>query len=144
MPQTLYTDTQAPGATPLIGPRSTPNTSADSSTLPAAVLPVCVPWPLLSRAVWYGSAAARPGVGQVGVEERRAADQLVVADERVVRRRQRVVAEVARARLTVERRAAARGRSPWSANDGCSGQAPLSRTPKMTPVPARLSPPSAG
>ena len=33
---------------------------------------------------------------------------------------------------------------PWSWNEGCSGQAPLSSTPKMTPVPARRSPPSAG
>ncbi len=61
MPQTLYTETHAPGATPLIGPRSTPNTGAEASTLPAVVEPVCVPWPLLSRAVWNGSAAARAG-----------------------------------------------------------------------------------
>ena len=53
--------TQAPGAMPLIGPRSTPSTGAESSTLPADVLPVCVPWPLQSRAVWNGSAAARAG-----------------------------------------------------------------------------------
>ena len=36
-PQTLYSITQAPGATPCSGPRSTPNTLADWSTLPADV-----------------------------------------------------------------------------------------------------------
>ena len=49
-PQTLYSITHAPGATPLIGPRSTPKIGALSTMLPAAVVVVCVPWPLLSRA----------------------------------------------------------------------------------------------
>jgi len=40
MPQTLYTDTHAPGAMPWTGPRSTPSTSADGMTLPALVVPV--------------------------------------------------------------------------------------------------------
>src|SRR5450756_1829885 len=42
--------TQAPGATPLIGPRLMPKIGALVTMLPAAVLVVCVPWPLLSRA----------------------------------------------------------------------------------------------
>jgi hypothetical protein len=41
--QTRYMITYAPGATPEIGPRSTPKTFAVSRTLPAAVDEVCVP-----------------------------------------------------------------------------------------------------
>ena len=46
---------------PWIGPRSTPRTGALARTFPAEVDDVCEPWPFESRAVWYGSAAARPG-----------------------------------------------------------------------------------
>ena len=35
-------------------------------------------------------------------------------------------------------------RLPLSANDGCSGQTPVSREPKMTPLPAFGLPPSCG
>ena len=42
-PQTLYPMTHAPGATPLMRPRSTPKTGVLSTMLPAAVLVVCVP-----------------------------------------------------------------------------------------------------
>ena len=42
--------TEAPGAMPLTGPRSTPKTLALATGLPAAVVAVCVPWPSASRA----------------------------------------------------------------------------------------------
>ena len=57
---------------------------------------------------------------------------LLLQRERVVRGRQRVVAEVA-ARGVPSALAGGAARLPWSANDGCSGQAPVSRTPTMTP-----------
>ena len=42
--------TCAPGAMPLIGPRSMPKIGAEATGLPAAVEAVCVPWPSASRA----------------------------------------------------------------------------------------------
>ena len=70
MPQTLYTETHAPGAMPLIGPRSTPNTGAEATGLPAdgggGVGAVAVA--VAGGVERLGSGAA--GVGQVGVEER--------------------------------------------------------------------------
>ena len=113
MPQTLYTDTQAPGAMPLIGPRSTPNTLAEASDVAGRrarrVRAVAV-----AVAGRVDTARPRPGLRPTGRSSRNAcaADQLVVADERVVRRRQRVVAEVAGSRGTVSVRRR-RGMWPW-------------------------------
>ena len=119
----LVLDDPRTGAMPLSGPRSTPNIGAVASTLPAEVDAVCVPWPSLSRAV---SGTRRHPVRVVGRRGTAAADQLVVADEYVGGRRERVVAEVAPAG---RRRAGGAGRLPRSAKDGCSGQTPVSRLP---------------
>src|SRR4051812_27791853 len=46
---TRYAITDAPGAMPLIGPRSTLSRMAELTTSPAAVVAVCVPCPSASR-----------------------------------------------------------------------------------------------
>ena len=64
--------------------------------MPALVVPVWVPWPLLSRAVWVRLGRSAGRARQVRREERPATDQLVVAREHIDDvLRQRVVAEVA-------------------------------------------------
>src|SRR4029453_3215373 len=61
MPQTLYSMTHAPGARPWMAGSRPPRIDTFGSMLPPAVEAVWVPWPLESRAVWNGSAAARAG-----------------------------------------------------------------------------------
>src|SRR5262249_308405 len=50
-PHTLYDAIHAPGATPEMMPRSIPSGFACTPESPAAVVEVCVPCPLLSRAL---------------------------------------------------------------------------------------------
>src|SRR5262245_17043045 len=61
MPQTLYSMTHAPGASPWMSPSNAPSTDTFWTMFPPAVDAVCVPWPFESRAVWNGSAAERAG-----------------------------------------------------------------------------------
>ena len=116
------------------------------ATLPADVLAVWVPWPLESRAVWYGSAAARPG--RTGRWRGTAAPPMSL-----LLQTNGSLAGVSglspklQARGVPSALAGGAARLPWSANDGCSGQTPVSRLPKMTPAPAfggRRGPPRRG
>ena len=75
----------------------------------------------------------------VGVDERLAADELVVAGEHVDGRGQGVVAEVAGLRGAAGLAGGAERR--LSASIGCSGHTPESMSPKMTPLPASACPP---
>ena len=87
---------------PSIGPRSTPNTSAESSTLPAAVDAGvrAVAVAVTGRVVRLGGGARR--VRQVGRRGTAAPPiSLLLQTNDVGRRRQRVVAEVAGARRAV-------------------------------------------
>ena len=92
--------------------------------------------------VRLGRGAVR--VGQVGVEERPGRRSACCCRRT---RRSPGSAGCRRSRRSAACRrpsAAARARLPWSANDGCSGHAPVSSTPKMTPLPALRLPPSCG
>src|SRR5688500_1522383 len=123
----------APGAMPLIGPRSTPNRIADERRRPAAVLDVWVPWPSASRALQVAS------VGQYSLTPGPVLARLLSRNA------------YAPISLSLHAKAASLASPdspnshayvppgwlmPGSPNDGCSGQMPVSRTPTLTPSPA--------
>ena len=117
---------------PETGPRSIPKSGADATRFPAAVVAVCVPWPIASRALPWNRSAADEGV--VGVHERAPADQLVVAGEVRPAGLRDVVSEGARARVSVGGGGGV-DRCPSSASIGCSGQTPVSMSATITPRP---------
>src|SRR5688572_25117514 len=129
--------TQAPGAMPLTGPRSTPNTFAEATGLPAAVVAVCVPCPLESRAVEYTSG----GLLALWVARNACPPMSLLLQTNVSLAGVNGLSPKSHVRGVPSAFAGGAPRLPLSVNDGCSGQAPVSRPPKITPLPAFGLPP---
>src|SRR5581483_2797661 len=142
---TRYMITRAPGAIPLIGPRSTPYKTAESTRLPAAVELVCVPCPSESRAeqslvvLLQNSPAPAPTAFMYVLVNAYAPTSLRLQGNGAPR----CATSLPSPNWQLYGPPGGGGR-PRFANDGCSGQMPVSITPTTTPEAALSCPPSDG
>src|SRR5262249_6621103 len=142
-PQTLYAITWARGAMPETLPRSMPRSVAGTLPLPAAVLEVCVPCPMSSRAdVNEPTGIAHwpaPTQASYAAMKRYAPISLLL----------QVNAGPGLAPIPNWHGRGTPGGGyalpcgSGSENDGCSGHTPVSIMPTITPSPATSCPPSA-
>ena len=103
---------------------------------PAEVLAVCVPWPFESRALLGKTSppkialyVARNGCPEMSLRWQANTSAAGVSG----------LSPKLQVRGVPSALGGGAGRFPWSAKEGCSGQAPLSRMPTIVPRPAVLA-----
>ncbi len=116
---------------PLTVPRGRPKTVAATSALPAAVLAVCVPCPLSSRAESNSESSAPMRARYVGSTCRAPTSLLLHRNGASAG-----LCAVLPNSHGIPGATSASGNDPSSAKLGCSGQMPVSMTPTTTPLPS--------